>query len=76
MGYQVSRDGLHLKLLRVRAGVRPTRLARSLGITPALLRDWEDGHQPISQRQRQRLLEALDQLTLTDLCETVSNDHV
>lgn len=62
-------DGIHLKLVRVRAGIRPTQLARALGIAPALLSDWEDGRRPISPRQRQRALAALDQLTLGSVCE-------
>jgi DNA-binding transcriptional regulator YiaG len=61
--------GVHLKLVRVRAGIRPTQLARALGIAPALLSDWEDGRRAISPRQRQQVLAVLDQLTLGSVCE-------
>jgi transcriptional regulator with XRE-family HTH domain len=63
------REGIRLKLVRVRAGIRPTQLAHTLGIAPALLSDWEDGRRPISARQRQRVLAVLDQLTLGNVCE-------
>ncbi len=64
MGYHGLSEGNRLKLLRVRAGIRPTQLARVLGIAPALLSAWEDGRRPITARQRQRLLAAIDQLSL------------
>jgi DNA-binding transcriptional regulator YdaS (Cro superfamily) len=39
-------------------------LARELGIAPALLSDWEDGRRPISPRQEQRILDAIERLSL------------
>lgn len=57
-------DGTRLKLRRVQAGIRPTHLARELGIAVALLSDWEDGRRPISPRQERHLLDAIERLTL------------
>jgi DNA-binding transcriptional regulator YiaG len=65
--------GIQLKLVRVRAGIRPTQLARALGIAPALLSDWEDGRRSISPQQRQRVLAVLDQLTLGAVSEEGDN---
>jgi transcriptional regulator with XRE-family HTH domain len=64
MGMCGANEGSRLKLLRVRAGIRPTQLARVLGIAPTLLSDWEDGRQPFSAQQRQRVLDAIEQLSL------------
>jgi transcriptional regulator with XRE-family HTH domain len=69
MGLHGQTDGIRLKLVRVRAGIRPTRLARELGIAPTLLAAWEDGRRPISPRQRQRLLATLEQLSVGSVCE-------
>jgi transcriptional regulator with XRE-family HTH domain len=68
MGQRGQSEGSRLKLARVRAGIRPTQLARALGIAPALLSDWEDGRRPISSWQRQQVLTVLDQLTLGGEC--------
>ena len=73
MEHRGRMEGIQLKLVRVRAGIRPTQLARALDIAPALLSDWEDGRRSISPQQRQRVLAVLDQLTLGGVCEE-SND--
>lgn len=57
-------EGIRLKLLRIRMGVRQTRLAHEAGIGIAQLSAWEDGRQPIPPLQQQRLVDALDRLTL------------
>ena len=57
-------EGIRLKLLRIRMGVRQTQLAHVVGIGVAQLSAWEDGRQPIPPRQQQHLVDALDRLTL------------
>jgi transcriptional regulator with XRE-family HTH domain len=58
-------DGMELKLLRVRAGLRQYRVAQELGIPPSTLCDYENGRIPIPSRQGQRILQAIDRLSLT-----------
>jgi transcriptional regulator with XRE-family HTH domain len=58
-------DGMELKLLRVRAGLRQYRVAQELGIPPSTLCDYENGRVPIPSRQGQRILQAIDRLSLT-----------
>lgn len=69
MEYYGRTAGVQPKLVRVRAGIRPTQLARALGIAPELLSDWEDGRRPISPRQQRHVLAVLDQLTLGSVCQ-------
>ena len=57
-------DGMQLKLLRVRAGLRQYRVAQELGMPPSTLSDYENGRKPIPPRQGQRILEAIDHLSL------------
>jgi transcriptional regulator with XRE-family HTH domain len=56
-------DGMALKLLRVRAGLRQYRVAQALGIPPSTLCDYENGRKPVPPRQGWRILEAIDLLT-------------
>jgi transcriptional regulator with XRE-family HTH domain len=58
-------DGMELKLLRVRAGLRQSRVAQELGIPPSILCDFENGRKPIPTRQGQRVLAAIDRLSLS-----------
>jgi putative transcriptional regulator len=58
-------DGMALKLLRVRAGLRQYRVAQELGIPPSTLCDYENGRKPIPSRQGQRILKAIDRLSLS-----------
>jgi DNA-binding XRE family transcriptional regulator len=53
-----------LKLLRIRAGLRQCRVAQELGIPPSTLCDFESGCKPIPLRQGQRILAAIDRLSL------------
>ena len=55
-------DGMGLKLLRVRAGVRQYRVAQELGIPPSTLCDYENGRRPLPPRQGRRILAAIDRL--------------
>jgi DNA-binding transcriptional regulator YiaG len=57
-------EGIDLKLLRIRAGLRQYRVAQELGIPPSLLCDWENGRRPVPSRQGQRILSAIDRLAL------------
>ena len=57
-------DGLELKLRRIRAGLRQDRVAQELGIPPSTLCDYEIGRKPVPSRQGQRILEAIDRLSL------------
>jgi transcriptional regulator with XRE-family HTH domain len=57
-------DGLELKVRRIRAGLRQFRVAQELGIAPSMLCDYENGRKPVSSRQGQRILEAIDRLSL------------
>jgi DNA-binding transcriptional regulator YiaG len=65
MDYFGRFDGMELKLLRVQAGLRQYRLAQELGIPPSIVRDYENGRKPVPSRQAQRILEAIDRLSLT-----------
>jgi transcriptional regulator with XRE-family HTH domain len=56
--------GIELKLLRIRAGLRQYRVAQELGIPPSILCDWENGRRPIPPRQGQRVLDAIDRLSI------------
>jgi transcriptional regulator with XRE-family HTH domain len=58
-------DGMELKLLRVRAGLRQYRVAQELGIPPSTLCDYESGRKPVPPRQGQRILQAIDRLSLS-----------
>jgi transcriptional regulator with XRE-family HTH domain len=58
-------EGMELKLSRIRAGLRQYRVAQELGIPPATLCDYENGRKPIPPRQGQRILEAIDRLSLS-----------
>ena len=58
-------DGMELKLHRVRAGLRQYRVAQELGIPPSILCDYENGRKPIPVRQGQRILAAIDRLSLS-----------
>jgi DNA-binding transcriptional regulator YiaG len=58
-------DGMELKLLRVRAGLRQYRVAQELSIPPSTLCDYENGRKAIPSRQGQRILQAIDRLSLT-----------
>jgi len=58
-------QGIDLKLRRIRAGLRQFRVARDLGISPSVLCDWENGRKPIPLRQKQRILDVIDRLSLT-----------
>jgi transcriptional regulator with XRE-family HTH domain len=60
-------QGVELKLLRIRAGLRQYRVAQELGIPPSILCDFENGRKPIPPRQGQRILAAIDQLSLTGI---------
>jgi len=58
-------DGMELKLLRVRAGLRQYRVAQELGIPPSTLCDYENGRKPIPSRRGQHILQAIDRLSLS-----------
>ncbi len=49
------REGMRLKLLRVRSGVRQYRVAQELGIPPSTLCDWENGRRPLPPRTAARV---------------------
>jgi hypothetical protein len=66
--------GIRLKLLRVRAGVRLTRLVHETGISVAQLGAWEDGRQPVPPLHHRRLVDALDRLTLGGVERADSSD--
>lgn len=57
-------DGMELKLLRVRAGIRQYHVAQELGIPPSTLCDYENGRKPVPPRQGQRILDAINRLSL------------
>ncbi len=56
------RDGLRLKLLRVRAGVRQYKVAQALGIPPSVLCDWEAGRRPLPPGAAARVEAAIGRL--------------
>jgi transcriptional regulator with XRE-family HTH domain len=58
-------EGMELKLQRIRAGLRQYRVAQELGIPPSTLCDYENGRKPVSSRQGQRILDAIDRLSLS-----------
>jgi transcriptional regulator with XRE-family HTH domain len=58
-------DGMELKLRRIRAGLRQYRVAQELGIPPSILCDYENGRKPIPPRRGQRILAAIDRLSLS-----------
>jgi transcriptional regulator with XRE-family HTH domain len=58
-------QGIELKLLRIRAGLRQYRVAQELGIPPSTLCDYENGRKPIPPRQGQHILDAISRLSLT-----------
>jgi putative transcriptional regulator len=64
--------GIELKLLRVRAGLRQYRVAQELGIPPSTLCDYENGRKSVSSRQGQRILDAIDRLSL---CNGLERGH-
>jgi len=66
-------NGMDLKLRRVRAGLRQCRVAQELGIPPSTLCDYENGRKPVSSRQGQRILEAIDRLSLAGGIDGGSN---
>ena len=57
-------DGMELKLLRVRAGLRQYRVAQELGIPPSTLCDYENGRKPVPARQGRCILDAINRLSL------------
>lgn len=59
----VHRNGMELKLLRVRAGVRQYRVAQDLGIPPSTLCEWENGRAPIPPHHAERVLAAIQKLS-------------
>lgn len=56
------REGMRLKLLRVRAGVRQYRVAQDLGIPPSVLCDWEAGRRPLPPGAAGRVEAAIGRL--------------
>jgi transcriptional regulator with XRE-family HTH domain len=56
------RDGMRLKLLRVRAGVRQYKVAQALGIPPSVLCDWEAGRRPLPPGMGDRVEAAIGRL--------------
>jgi transcriptional regulator with XRE-family HTH domain len=69
-------QGIDLKLLRIRAGLRQYRVAQELGIPPTSLADWENGRRPIPFRQGQRILEAIDRLSAVGMAGSADDAHV
>ena len=57
-------QGVELKLLRIRAGLRQYRVAQELSVPPTTLCDWENGRKPVPPRQGQRILAAIARLSL------------
>ena len=58
------RMGMELRLLRIRAGLRQYRVAQELGIPPSVLCDYENGRRPVPAHQRERILAAIERLSL------------
>ena len=58
------RWGMELRLLRVRAGLRQYRVAQELGIPPSVLCDYENGRRPVPAHHRERILAAIERLSL------------
>ena len=58
-------QGIELKLQRIRAGLRQYSVAQELGIPASTLRDYENGRKPVPSRQGQRILDAIDRLSLS-----------
>lgn len=57
-----GREGMRLKLLRVRAGVRQYRVAQELGIPPSVLCDMEAGRRPLPPELGERVEAAIARL--------------
>jgi predicted transcriptional regulator len=58
-------QAMELKLLRIRSGLRQYRVAQELGMAPSVLCDYESGRRPIPPWQGQRILAAIDRLSLS-----------
>jgi len=56
------REGMRLKLLRVRAGVRQYKVAQALGVPPSVLCDWEAGRRPLPPGAAARVEAAIGRL--------------
>jgi transcriptional regulator with XRE-family HTH domain len=57
-------QGIDLKLRRIRAGLRQYRVAQELSIPPSTLCDYENGRKPVPPRQGQRILAAINHLSV------------
>jgi transcriptional regulator with XRE-family HTH domain len=56
---------MELKLRRIRAGLRQHRVAQELNMPPLTLCDYENGRKPVPPRQVQRILAAIDRLSIS-----------
>jgi predicted transcriptional regulator len=55
---------MELRLLRIRAELRQYRVAQELGIPPSVLSDYENERRPVPAHQRERILAAIERLSL------------
>ena len=58
-----------LMVHRLRAGLRQYRVAQEAGIPPSLLSELETGRRPLTPRQHERLVAALDRLSPGGMAE-------
>jgi predicted transcriptional regulator len=55
---------MELRLRRIRADLRQYRVAQELGIPPSVLCDYENGRRPVPAQHRERILAAIERLSL------------
>jgi predicted transcriptional regulator len=55
---------MELRLRRIRADLRQYRVAQELGIPRSVLCDYENGRRPVPAQHRERILAAIERLSL------------